>query len=258
MPSTLRAPSRPKTKYLGTFSKGVEGSVAMNFSASGGKFCDRRCPHHPDSTAPNPSRCCYAKRCERRPDRTQLLAKLRRHEKARPDHLARLATNELRKLINRRGPLPWLRLCTNGSLPSESQASPSFTRALRNLLAVCNEHNIPVHLPVETTEKTEFYRKTLGDLAVVRQSAASQQEFLQSTQPCSFTAGRPDQTRLERVQTCLELARRKRAAAGRITIVCPAIQARYISKDNQAHPKAKCGHCTACAKAHFDIIYPLH
>ena len=69
---------------LGSFSKGIDGSVTINFARSGGIHCDRSCAHHPQSTAARPTCACYGVRTEYRPDRCQLAAKLERHEKLPP------------------------------------------------------------------------------------------------------------------------------------------------------------------------------
>ena len=54
---------------VGTFGKGIEGSLTVNFGVSGGDNCDTACKHHPQSSASDATRACYAVRAEIRPDR---------------------------------------------------------------------------------------------------------------------------------------------------------------------------------------------
>ena len=60
-------------RVLGEFSKGISGSVSINFARSAGPNCDQQCPHLGHD--------CYAETLEQRPDRQELANKLRRHER---------------------------------------------------------------------------------------------------------------------------------------------------------------------------------
>ena len=242
---------------LGSFSKGAEGSCSLSFCTSGGKFCDRRCPHHPQSTVPDATRACYAVRTERRPDRQQLRDKLACHERTDPALLVVRALLEVQKMV-KTGQRPcWMRISTSGSVPNPSQASWAFLYGLRGLMALCNEHGIPVHFPIETAEKTAFYRDALQQLCVVRESLANEHQLLTAGGPVAFTAGRRDQTRVERVEECQRLAKARFHHTGRRTLICPAIKSRFWNH-NQVDPRFKCGKCRACACRSLDILYCLH
>lgn len=246
---------RTQPKVLGKFSKAVDDGRSLNFCPSGGLHCDRRCPHHPESTARNPSGMCYAVRCETRPDRSELAAKLARHQQSDPVSLIDRAKLEI---LRRRRPLRWLRLATNGAMPAPRFVTRRFIRALRTLLIVCREHGTPVHLPIESPGKARVYRRAVEDLVVVRESFHSRRRFLNDPRPCSFVVGRRGQRCRDRVFEALELARRRKAKTGRRTIICPAIASRFLSSDRKPAPASKCGNCTACANPAMDVIYPLH
>ena len=124
--SPARAVQRARQRLppvLGTFSKGAEGACSLNFCTSGGKYCDKGCRHHPQSTSPHATRACYGVRTENRPDRLQLRLKLRRHEQTDPAILARRALREIQTLVNARRPPTWLRISTNGSIPGPAEAT---------------------------------------------------------------------------------------------------------------------------------------
>jgi hypothetical protein len=243
---------------LGTFSKGADGSYSLNFGTSGGKYCDRSCKHHPQSTARGATRSCYAVAVERRPDRAGLLTKLRRHERTNPTVLVRQALLEIQRLVNHNRPPCWLRISTGGSVPGPLEATPSFVHGLRVMVAYCNEHDVPVHFPVETTGKAEFYRLALDRHIVVRESVTDDATFLVASGPIAYTAGRPDQTRRLRVEACRQLAKARKIMTGRPSLLCPAITSRFLSTDNKPDPRFKCGKCRACVCPGLDVLYPLH
>ena len=255
----IQAPLCPRIRYktLGHFSKAIDSGVSLNFCTSGGKYCDRRCLHHPRSTAHSATRQCYAVRSERRFDRKELLRKLLRHENMDPAEIVLKAIHEIQESLQQEGPIGWLRISTNGSVPGPEQATPRFMGNMRILLAFCKEHNIPVHLPVETLEKARFYRERMGDLVVVRHSAGTLSEFLNTPGAIAFTVGDQRQSRTERLEEARAVAAAKRAMSGRWCHVCPAIAMRYAN-DNKPNPKAKCGRCVACARPNAGVVYPLH
>jgi hypothetical protein len=253
---------KSKRKVLGSFSKAADGSVSVNHGVSGGPDCDSDCAHHPESTAPNPTRACYAARTEKRPDRRQLAEKLRRHQGLPPALLIGAALVELRQLVERGKTPPWIRLSTNGSLPKPKNASPLFLSQLRAFLAYAKDQGIPVHIPVESKRKARFYRKAIGNLAVVRESLQGLDAVETADGPVSLVAGadiRGRNIRRRRVEAARNLAKRRREATGRKCIVCPAVVVSFFYRsDPDRRAKAKCGRCTACAEAHVDIVYPLH
>ena len=101
---------------LGSFGKGVPGSVTLNFATSGGANCDRECAYHPESTneAAGSVRC-YAASCENRHDRKELRAKLERHEATDAAEIISRASLEMAL----RGYFaPWFRFSAFGSVPA--------------------------------------------------------------------------------------------------------------------------------------------
>jgi hypothetical protein len=234
--------------------KFLPGGATVNFCTSGSCHCDVRCRHHPESIAPSATRSCYAIATERY--RVGLAAKLRRHEQMDPALLIRRATLEVQRRIARNKRIPWLRISSSGSVPHPIEASQNFLNHFRILLAFCQEHNIPVHFPVESQEKAAFYHAEVGHLVVVRETAQTLTDFLTSQTPVSFTAGEKHQNRKQRLETSHRIAKARKELTGRHTLACPAI-ARFFST-NRAHPKFKCGVCKACAMANFDVVYPIH
>jgi hypothetical protein len=243
---------------LGSFEKAIEGSRSLNFGISGGRNCDRRCIHHPDSVAEQATFACYAVRTEIRPQRRGLKKKLQRHEAAGAHKIAIRALEELKDAVVSGQGCPWLRISTNGSVPQPNQASESFLRALNELLEFCLLADIPVHFPVETADKARFYRQKVGYRAVVRESAQSLNRFLTAPGAVSFVGGDPAMSRIERVAAAKLIASMRTRRTNRKTIVCPAVADMYLHGTPHAESKSKCGNCVACANGGTDIIYPLH
>ena len=233
---------------LGEFSKALPGSHSLNFARSGGKNCDPRCSHFRTD--------CYAERCEIRPDRAELAAKLARHESTDPAELARRARYEIGWELSRGIRAPWFRLFTNGSVPS--RPSRRFALELRQLLAYLHTNRIPVHFPIETLEKARTYRRVVQGLCVVRESCHTEARWLNAAGPVSISGGSAEMNRIERVNESKRLCRARTMATGRKCIVCPAVASRYIH--GVPNDKAKCGTggCTACANPFIDVVYPKH
>jgi hypothetical protein len=58
--------SKKPPPIIGSFGKGIEGSISINFGVSGGADCDTLCKHHPESVAKDATHLCYAARSGRR------------------------------------------------------------------------------------------------------------------------------------------------------------------------------------------------
>jgi len=257
--------TKPAFKVLGSFGKGLDGSVSVNFDVSGGANCELACPHHPDSTAEEATGACYAVRTELRPDRTQLRDKLERHATMPAWLVCGRALAELSHRVCRGESIPWVRISTSGSVPPphEARRNKPFRVMLCKLLEFCQANRIPVHLPVETYAKARYYRSLVGDLAVVRESATSLDRFQHAKGPVSVAVGQPGARRVDRVAEARAVAKQRREQTGRKTIVCPAILHSWASNPITKNPippnpRAKCGACVACALAQVDIVYPLH
>lgn len=242
---------------LSVFEKGAEGSRALNFCTSGGKHCAKTCRYHPKNKRSSQQGRCYAIRIETRWDRHELLKKMRRHERTDPAVLCRRAIGELSKLINKGKTIPWFRFSTGGSVPQPRSCTKAFKQAFRDLLDLCEANNIPVHLPVESMRKYKFYRRLVGGRCTVRMSVTSEQQFMGAQVPCSVVAGALGMSRKDRIAAAKQMAREHLEETGRRAIVCPAVAASFNGIPH-AISKAKCGHCTACAKPDVDVIYPLH
>lgn len=236
---------------LGSFSKGTEGSVTLNFATSGGINCDKWCLYHPASINPlavtlSTSARCYAHRKETRKDRSQLYAKLKRHEEM-PQHLVvSRAMSEVDMLVASGHRIPWFRFSAFGSVPNIPPHN--FWDLVKRLVTL----NIPVHLPVETFDKAKVYRFALGNLNVaVRQSITDPAQWTTTPGAVSVVAGNMGMKFQQRIALAKTMAAARRTSTGRKTIVCPAV----VSRNN---PKAKCGSCTACANPEMDVVYPMH
>ena len=245
---------------LGTFGKGVDGSISLNFDVSGGDNCDIACPHHPDSTAENATNACYAARAEIRPDRSQLAAKLDRHGAMPPFLVVNRALFEIHELQRLGHKIPWLRISTNGSVPQPEQVDKSFRECFRRLLEWCRDSGIPVHFPTETYPKTRFYRALCGDLVTVRESVVDEKRFLRASGAVSVVVGSEGSSRIERVTEARTVAQKRRERTGRKVVVCPAVLNSFAARrdPNLKNDRAKCGACTACQHEEMDIVYPRH
>lgn len=245
---------------LGSFGKGVDGSLALNFSVSGGRNCDPGCSELISGK-------CYSIVIERRADRTQLLNKLTRHQTMGAAQVCGAAIMEVTRLLENGISIPWFRFSTAGSLPQASNASKLFVVQLRTLVKLLVANKIPIHLPVESHEKAEFYREALeGLLVTVRESLQGQNDHLTTRGAVSFRAGQEiisgPNIRIRRVERARTEAKRRFEATGRKTIVCPAVVSGWKRRSGKrGELKAngiKCGSCKACEIAHIDVVYPHH
>jgi hypothetical protein len=261
---------RPKNGgVLGTYSKGNEFSLSVNISSSGGVDCSKLCTHHPLSTLLNALRDCYAVALERRYDRVQLNAKLQRHEAMPPWRVVGIALVELQDLIAKGNRIDWVRISTSGAVPEwdSNRCTPLFKSQLKAFLTYCSQHGIKVHFPVETWEKAEGYRSLVGDLICVRESIHDVEHFVSAPGAVSTSTGYGLKL-LGRIAAARDLAKRRFAATGRRTIVCPAVTSSFLLRlartaadklrRREVAKKSKCGSCDACANDAIDIIYPAH
>lgn len=252
-------------KILGTFRKGVDGSVSINFDVSGGDNCDLECPHHPRSPTEEATHACYAVRTELRPDRAELKRKLERHAQMPAWLVCGRALAELSQLVCDGDMIPWVRISTNGSVPQPSVArkDKTFRIMLRRLLEYCRDQHIPVHFPVETYKKARFYRALVGDLVVVRESATTLERFKTAAGAVCVVVGKPGSPRAARKTEARAAAEARRVKTDRKVVVCPAILNSWASNPLLKNPipphsRAKCGACVACSQPGVDIVFPLH
>ena len=249
-------PSQPPPNVLGSFGKAVPGSRALNMGRSGGKNCWRGCVMHPESTSPlavPEAGRCYAARCESRPDRTQLAAKLERIEASDPDSVVDIADAELRQQQYR---LPWFRISAFGSVPD--RIPKGFAGMLRRL----HEAGTPIHFPIECPDRTGRDRDALPEAIAVRWSIPMGDSTSWETYPeaCSTVAGSMKDRPMERIEAARQVASERREATGRRTIVCPAVVTSFMSKQRRfkGMHRVKCGECRHCADPFTDVVYPVH
>jgi len=267
---------------LGSFSKAVKKAVSLNFGISGGANCATSCRHHPVHFKGlfGWAGVCYAAIVETKEDRKQLAEKLARHEATPAHKIVGSALVELSrmKLHGKQLP-PWFRISTNGAVPSPESALADrrFIPLLRELLSFCKENSIPVHFPVESSEKAVFYRQHVGDLCIVRESIQTHDMSPETISThdipngaISFTAGENVGAGKDKRKRILAAATAAAAAwsklTGRKAIVCPAVRVSFLSRyktgktkeeNREWREKAKCGNCPACAM-NIDIVYPAH
>lgn len=271
--TTLTIGGRPPV--IGTFGKGVKGSVSINVGLSGGRHCDTACRHHPRSIAADPTFGCYAVTVEGRPDRAPLAAKLARHEAMRPDHVLGRAVDELHAL---RTPPPWVRVSTAGSLPADP--GPAMAKQWRRFAdyivgaGLIDRH----HVPVETAAKAAQYR-ALDRRLTIRESTQTWHRWIHARGAVSTVAGHAGMSLLHRIDAARSAAEARRAATGRACGVCPAVVQSFRGKlwtagRNGARRRgvewsepmpqaAKCGQCRMCSLGGhggraFDVVYPYH
>lgn len=261
------------SKVLGTFSKGAEGSLAVNMStsATAESYCDNTdCTFHDDYDGPRQpgaeaSPKCYANTNEKR--KPSLRKKLSVARALLPSQLIGIAIYEIMAVLMAGISIPWVRFCAFGSMPDKETGSKDklFIPQLRVLLQTLLERKILVHFPKEG-EDAEWYREQVGDLVTVRRSFSQRpiEEWHSYTEPSSYVVGAIGQGLVDRVKQCRVAAREHAARTGRRTAVCPAVLTNFANskrykRGEQPAKGVKCGEtCTLCADKTYDIVFPLH
>lgn len=223
---------------IGSFGKGIAGSVTVNFAPSGGANCDDSCPL-------KKSRICYAISAEtRKPSITVNL------EKKAADFSGYLSELISDKAIAKLNDAPWVRFSAFGSIKDPNDISAADTAKLEYIAA--NIDHTKTHFPVETAEKFEYLRR-VG--FAPRLSLATELDKVESL----VIKGYKLSATIEGPKRAIGKNKRKHSqkafdtaaefnARGIKTKVCPAIAG-----------KASCGDCKLCARPDVDlIIYPMH
>lgn len=222
---------------IGSFSKGVYGSVSINFSESGGKNCSNKCKMKGAG--------CYAETLERVRPVVKRAGMKRR--KVGPVQVANQATLELR--LRR---TPWVRFSVLGSLPmiAEANKAKGFEVAFKNLIKEAKNAGAKIHIPAESPEKTQFYQKWVSKACsetIVRESCQSERRLIESENPNSFVVGKNGESKEKKLQKARKVIEKLRKK-GKKVVNCPAIVS-----------NSKCGQCTACSNKKVDtIIYLKH
>lgn len=215
------------SNVLTRFSKGIKESVALSFSRSASKNCDKGCKQFNNG--------CYAETVEKR--YKDYGRKLLRHSRIAPHNLIYSALAEVQ-----RRKLSWFRFSVSGSIPPASRIRDKirFTSALRELCSHLSGEGILIHFPVESYPKAVMVRSILEGLPiVVRRSCQSLAGLLNSKDAVSWVV--PKGMDVSKLADTLR-------EQNKTVVVCPAIIG-----------DSKCGKCKACANKFVDVIlYPKH
>lgn len=230
---------------LGTFSKAIPKSVAINFSESGGENCSSKCQALKLGI-------CYAVHTERMKPNIQVSGERKRRTGFASVCIAYAA--QIKAKEEKEEAIPWIRFSTFGSVPNRpltKEEVSAFVYLVRSF-----PKNVPVHFPVETKEKAERFRALsyAFDLNLtVRESCQSDKradECMGSSLPSSRIVYN-GATKRERLESARKIAKESKGKA----VVCPAIASTILRRSNPM----KCGKCTLCAQSNrVLILYPQH
>ena len=255
-----------KENIYNLFQKGVDLSVSLNWSASGGANCSTACRLHHASTSKQKIGGCYAITNESmRPAVRESAEKKSRLSPLEIIGKAYIQLGELFTELELQGlRLVWFRFSSVGSVPRKSQIPIAqrkrFETLLRMLVQALVSKGVKIHFPVESRSKRDYYQGIVGDLCVVRLSLQSRKAEVTEEAACSFVVG--EEIRLhnsksvkrDRIKLARERASERYKKTGRKTIVCPAI----VSTFQKRPKKIQCGKCDACERKNVDVVYPLH
>jgi hypothetical protein len=220
---------------IGTYGKGIAGSVTINFTVSGGKHCDDSCRLKGAG--------CYAEQTGK--VKPSITVNLEKKEANFSAYLSTLATPKgLEKIRN----APWIRFAAFGSVPAPSSWTDD-DRANLAKIAKAAEANGRYHFPIETVEKARAL-KAVG-FSRVRVSDGASVEARLNGFPVSVVVQGAKRAigKNKRAHAAPAFERAKEYRANGVNAkVCPAIVG-----------SAKCGSCTLCADNNVAIvIYPMH
>jgi len=226
---------------LGEFSKGVTGSVTLNFSESGGDHCDPSCMALQLGV-------CYAVGVERLKPSVQLSGERKR--KLGFAALCRAYAAKLAKLSAKTGgePLPWVRISSFGSVPNRPLLADEVAAFVAMVRAI--PAGTPIHFPVETAEKAARFRAIAHAFNLPYAVRESLQDDSAPVGPASRVVY-GEGTKRDRLDAAIAIARASKGAAR----VCPAIASTILKSPH----KVKCGECKLCSRADVEtVLYPQH
>lgn len=222
---------------IGSFGKGIQGSVTINFGVSGGSNCDDSC------TLKNNG--CYAITTEA--VKPSITVNLERKQNNLTQYLTELTSP---KALAKFNSAPWIRASAFGSIPAPEQVTDEQYSLLQTFAAGIDNPNL--HWPVETLDKARLLRSVgfnprySAGLDMSKAVSAVIQGF-----NTSLVVEGPKKARGKNKRKHSEpafIAMRDLTSQGITSKVCPAIAG-----------SAKCGACTLCADKDIDvIIYPMH
>lgn len=223
---------------IGSFGKGVSGSVTINFGVSGGANCD-------DSCELKQSGACYAITTEK--VKPSITVNLERKENNFNAYLTELNSD---KAINKLNNAPWVRFSAFGSIPKPESLSAADIELLSELASKLVNQNM--HFPVETIDKGRLL-KSIGfnpRISCASDIAKAESLAIQGLNSSLVIAGAKRATgKNKRLYSSEAFAVAKELNSKGVSAkVCPAIAG-----------SAKCGDCKMCADSKIStIIYPLH
>lgn len=222
---------------IGSFGKGIKGSVTVNFGVSGGSNCDDSCTLKGNG--------CYAETTEA--VKPSITVNLERKQNNLTQYLTELTSPKALAKLNK---APWIRASAFGSIPAPEQITDEQYSLLQNFAAGIDNPNL--HWPVETLDKARLLRSVgfnprySAGLDVNKCVSAVIQGF-----NTSLVVEGPKKARGKNKRKHSEpafIAMRDLTSQGITSKVCPAIAG-----------SASCGACTMCADKDIDvIIYPMH
>ncbi len=238
------ATTAPKwSPSLGEFSKGVTGSVTLNFSESGGDHCDPSCMALQLGV-------CYAVGVERLKPSVQTSGERKRQMGFAA--LCRAYAAKLAKLSAKSGgePLPWVRISSFGSVPNRPLLADEVAAFVGMVRAI--PAGTPIHFPVETAEKAARFRAIAHAFNLPYTVRESLQNDSAPAGPASRVVyGAPGTTKRERLEAAIAIAKASKGSAR----VCPAIASTILKSPR----KIKCGECKLCSRADVEtVLYPQH
>jgi len=228
---------------LGTFSKAMDGAIALNFAESGGANCSTKCEALKICL-------CYAVPTEKMKPSIQVSGQRKRE--AGFANLCHAYKAQIQKRVAKGEKIPWIRFSTFGSVPNRKLTSvelEAFADMVQSFPA-----GVPVHFPVETREKADRFRAiaVAFDLPIVIRESCQSDARMRSEDNTGQSSRIvfKGATKRERLANAITLARTLPNAR-----VCPAIASTILRR-----PKPiKCGQCTLCAQAGIKtILYPQH
>ena len=222
---------------IGSFGKGISGSVTINFGVSGGSNCADTCPLKKEG--------CYAVNAQKR--KPSIVKNLERKQADLSGYLSELTTD---KALNYLKSAPWVRGSAFGSIPDPENISLDDKQKFK-VIAENVDHS-KMHFPVETEAKARFLLDTGFNprLSAADDLTKAETLIIKGFQVSAVVAGEKRAVgKNKRIHSkkAFDVAAAMRAK-GISTKVCPAISG-----------SAHCGDCTLCARKDVDlIIYPMH
>jgi len=223
---------------IGSFGKGVPGSVTVNFGVSGGENCDDSCPL-------KQTEICYAISAEKR--KPSITKNLERKEADIVGYTSELASD---RAIDKLNAAPWVRFSAFGSIPDPAKLSEQARDNLQHIADKLTNPN--VHFPVETVEKASFLQSIgfFPRLSIATDIDRAESLLIRGFKLSAAVVGHKravGKNKRAHSEPAFQKAKELRAK-GINAKVCPAIPG-----------SAKCGDCKLCARRDVDlIIYPVH